>query len=160
MKRISMLVVMMSVLAVGNVYAHCEIPCGIYGDTARVKMIAEHAQTIRKSMRMIKELSEEGEKNYNQLIRWVNNKEEHAKEIQDIVYQYFMTQRIKPAADTDDDDDDEYEKYVKEVTLLHKMLRAAMKTKQSVNENEVYELEKLLEEFEESYFGEQVPHTH
>lgn len=151
MKRIALLVMIMSCVWVAKVSAHCEIPCGIYDDTLRANLIAEDAQTIRKSMKMINELSEEGDKNYNQIVRWITNKEEHAKKIQDIVYQYFMTQRIKPA---DANNAEAYNKYVKEVTLLHQMLVAAMKTKQSTNENEVYELEKLLTEFRASYFGE------
>ena len=32
-------------------FAHCEIPCGIYDDEMRLKMIAEHITTIEKSMR-------------------------------------------------------------------------------------------------------------
>jgi hypothetical protein len=50
--------------------------------------------------------------NYNQLIRWVSNKEDHANEIQEIVSQYFMTQRIKP--DT--------KNYSQKLALLHNML--------------------------------------
>ncbi|MEZ6076164.1 MAG: superoxide dismutase [Ni] [Pirellulaceae bacterium] len=31
----------------------------------------------------------------NQLVRWVNTKEDHASKIQHTIAQYFMTQRIK-----------------------------------------------------------------
>ena len=77
-------------------FAHCEIPCGIYDDEARIASLREHVKTIEKSMAQIKGLSAEANK--NQLIRWVDNKEAHANEIQHIVTQYFMTQRIKPPA--------------------------------------------------------------
>ena len=30
--------------------AHCQIPCGVYDDAMRVKMIEEHTLTILKSM--------------------------------------------------------------------------------------------------------------
>ena len=52
-------------------YAHCEIPCGIYGDSVRIQLLYEHISTIEKSIQQINSLSAEGEKNYNQLVRWV-----------------------------------------------------------------------------------------
>jgi nickel superoxide dismutase len=135
-------------LSVNSAAAHCEIPCGIYGDEMRFDMIEEHIATIEKSMQMIVELSKEAEKNHNQLVRWVINKEEHADYIQEIVSQYFLTQRIKIA---DPKDSDAYQKYVKQVVLLHHMLVYAMKTKQSIDLMHVARLRALLEEFEEVY---------
>ena len=32
--------------------AHCEIPCGIYGDSVRIALIYEHITTVEKSMKM------------------------------------------------------------------------------------------------------------
>jgi nickel superoxide dismutase len=75
--------------------AHCEIPCGIYADSVRIALIKEHITTIEKSMNQINEISNSSSPNYNQLIRWVSNKEDHAKKIQEIVSQYFLHQRIK-----------------------------------------------------------------
>jgi len=137
-------------LSVNSAAAHCEIPCGIYGDEMRFDMIEEHIATIEKSMQMIVELSKEAEKNHNQLVRWVINKEEHADYIQEIVSQYFLTQRIKIA---DPKDSDAYQKYVKQLVLLHHMLVYAMKTKQSIDLMHVARLRALLEEFEEVYLG-------
>lgn len=122
--------------------AHCEIPCGIYDDEARLSMLLEHTTTIEKSMREIKALENADPGNANQLIRWVMNKEHHANELQEIVTQYFMTQRIKPDA----------EKYEKKITVLHQMLLAAMKSKQTTDEANVAELRKLIEEFHSLYF--------
>ena len=124
-------------------FAHCEIPCGIYDDHARARMIEEHITTIEKSMNMILELQGEKPVNDNQLVRWVMNKENHATELQEIVTQYFMTQRIKP--DTKD--------YDKKLGLLHKMLISAMKCKQTTNLENVATLRSLLQEFENFYFG-------
>ena len=81
---------------VGTVFAHCEIPCGIYDDQARINMILEHITTIEKSMKQIQSLEKEKNINFNQIVRWIMNKEQHATEIQTMVAQYFMTQRIKP----------------------------------------------------------------
>lgn len=125
--------------------AHCEIPCGIYGDAMRFDMIEEHADTIAKSMRKIDELSDAEGKNYNQLVRWITNKEEHAVKVQDIVWQYFMTQRVKES-------DGNYEE---RVTLLHRMLVAAMKCKQTTDPDHVDELRELLEAFHGAYFDDE-----
>lgn len=141
-------------LAVGAVVqAHCEIPCGIYGDEMRVQMLAEHITTVEKSMKQINELSAAENPNYNQLVRWVNNKEMHADEIQEIVTQYFMTQRIKPA---DPSDKEAQAAYVKKLTLLHKMLIQAMKAKQTTDQGVMVELRKLLDSFSEEYLGHKV----
>jgi nickel superoxide dismutase len=43
----------------------------------RIDMIHENIITIEKSMNMINELATGDKMNYNQMVRWVNNKEEH-----------------------------------------------------------------------------------
>ncbi len=76
-----------------NASAHCEVPCGIYNDSLRVELIKEHIQTIEKAMNQITEIQNSGSINYNQLIRWINTKEQHANLIQEIAEQYFLTQK-------------------------------------------------------------------
>lgn len=133
-------------------YAHCEIPCGIYEDTLRIEMISEHITTIEKSMNQINALSVEGEKNYNQLVRWVVNKEEHAMKIQDIVSQYFLHQRIKV---TDPADVEAYAKYTNQLALLHQLAVLSMKAKQTTDLAIIEQLRSTLAKFSKSYF-----HTH
>nr|WP_319571807.1 superoxide dismutase [Ni] [uncultured Draconibacterium sp.] len=58
--------------------AHCEIPCGIYGNSVRIALLYEHIETIEKSMNQINKLSKSENPDYNQLVRWVMNKEEYA----------------------------------------------------------------------------------
>ena len=123
--------------------AHCEIPCGIYDDHLRIHLIEEDATTIEKAMKQIVALGKESPINYNQLVRWISNKEEHATRIQHTVSQYFMTQRIKP----------DQEKYTEKLTVLHQLLVAAMKCKQTVDLNQVATLRSLLKKFETLYFG-------
>lgn len=136
------------VVSVNIAGAHCEIPCGIYGDEMRLDMIAEHITTVEKSMQMIVELSKDTEANFHQLARWIVNKEEHANYIQDIVSQYFLTQRITV---TESKDRGAHDKYVQQLVLLHEMLVCAMKTKQSVDLANVERLRSLLKEFREVY---------
>ncbi|MBU1043957.1 MAG: superoxide dismutase, Ni [Candidatus Omnitrophica bacterium] len=133
------------------VFAHCQIPCGIYDDHLRIKMIEEHITTIETSMSMIQNLNAAKEKDINQLIRWIDNKETHAQYIQDIVNEYFMTQRIKPINVSDWP---ENEKALRQLTLLHKLLIGAMKAKQTVDLENVKILKETLKEFEATYFNE------
>ena len=130
-------------ITTANVAAHCEIPCGIYDDEMRTNLIYEHSVTIEKSMNKIAGLSKQNPVDYNQLVRWVSNKEEHATMIQHTISQYFMTQRIRPDA----------EKYIDKLSVLHKMLQAAMKCKQSIDLSNVQTLRSLLKDFETLYFG-------
>jgi len=99
-------------------------------------------------MRKIDELSTAGKPNNNQIVRWVNNKEHHADEIIEIVTQYFMAQRIKPA---DVKDAQAHGQYVKKLTLLHRMMIAAMKAKQTTDLAYTKQLAKLLGEFAKAY---------
>lgn len=138
------------------VLSHCEIPCGIYGDPMRLDMMAEHITTMEKSIRQIVDLSAAGGKNYNQLVRWVVNKEQHADQFGEIVTQYFMKQRIKPASKSDPK---AYEDYVRKLTLLHEMLITSMKCKQTTDLENVAKLRSLLAEFRTAYLGEE-GHSH
>ena len=122
--------------------AHCEIPCGIYDDEMRIKMIAEHIDTIEKSMKQIVAIENGKKPNSNQLIRWVMNKEQHADMLQKIVTQYFMTQRIQINT----------KNYDKKLELLHQMLVVAMKCKQTTELSNVSKLKDLLKSFNSLYF--------
>jgi nickel superoxide dismutase len=143
------MVAAISLLSPQPAFSHCEIPCGIYGDEMRFDMIEENIRTVEKSMKLITELSKEGEKNYNQIVR-VINKEKHAKRIQRIVYQYFMTQRVKPVSA---EKKDEYKKYLEKLELLHQMLVYAMKAKQTTDLGHVTTLRSLLTRFRTAYFA-------
>jgi len=149
MKRKAMLqivlVVSALVLTAPRAFAHCEIPCGIYDDEARINMIAENITTIEKSMKEIIRLQKQSPLNYNQLVRWIMNKEQHADGLQEIVSQYFLTQRIKIGA----------EKYAEKLSLLHKMLVYAMKAKQTTDLGNVKTLRSLLKQFRDLYFAQQ-----
>ena len=159
MKRNMLLsVLLIAVIVPVQIYAHCEIPCGIYNDKMRIDMLKEHVTTIEKSMNQIIELQKAETINYNQLVRWINNKDEHADEMQHIVTQYFMTQRIKPV---DGSDKAALEKYQKELGLLHEMLVYAMKAKQTTDVQNCTKLNELIDSFYNSYFSdEEKEHKH
>jgi nickel superoxide dismutase len=131
-----------------SAFSHCEVPCGIYEDSLRIELIKEHITTLEKSMTMINDLSAAGDKNYNQLIRWVNNKEIHASKIQDILTGYFLFQRIKAVPS----DDEHYQLYLNKLMLIHELSVTAMKCKQSTDLKNITKMRTLLNIFSDSYF--------
>lgn len=124
--------------------AHCQIPCGIYDDHARIAMMEENVATIEKSMVEIGKLAADSPQNINQLVRWVSNKDEYADQLTEIVTYYFLAQRIKPTA----------ENYEAKLKALHGMMISAMKCKQTVDLKNVEDLKALIHQFEALYFVE------
>ena len=115
------------------ILAHCQIPCGIYDDASRIIQIREDFQTIEKAMLKINDLSNNlSPLAFNQINRWVIEKEKHSSKIQDIIANYFLTQRIKETN----------LKYIEQTTTLQKLLVVTMKCKQTV---EIDNVEKGLE---------------
>jgi nickel superoxide dismutase len=150
-------VMMVSVLAGGllmKAYSHCQIPCGIYDDAARLQEMAEHITTLEKSIAQITELSgaDRTPQNINQLVRWINNKDQHADELSEIVTYYFMAQLIKPMEKSPDP---AYDTYIKQLTTLHKIQVTAMKCKQTTDMSHITTLRQLLDAFKKMYLHEQ-----
>jgi nickel superoxide dismutase len=130
-------------------HAHCQIPCGIYDDRMRIDMIMESAETIEKSIKEIKKLETGKEKNTNQLVRWIQIKDEHADDIIHIAAEYFLAQRVVL---TDKNDKSLYNKYIRELEIIRNIIVYAMKTKQSLDLENVRILINNVEGFREVYF--------
>jgi nickel superoxide dismutase len=106
------------------VKAHCQIPCGIYDDYARVQAMLEDAVTVIKSARLINELAGKTDpQSQNQLVRWVMNKEHHAQKIIATISDYFLTQRVKP----------DQKDYAERLQKHHAVILAAMQAKQNAD---------------------------
>jgi nickel superoxide dismutase len=150
-KGVAILVAVITLLVgIRVAVSHCEIPCGIYNDRARIVLLREHITTVEKSMKQIEALGAAEDRSWNQLVRWVRNKEDHAEKIQDIVTRYFMTQRVKVPPEGDSKAE---ARYVKQVTTLHKLLVTAMRMKQTTDTAHVESARKLVTGFAEAYFG-------
>lgn len=130
--------------------AHCQMPCGIYGDDLRFGSLEEDFQTIEKAMKQIEELSKAEDTNYNQLVRWVDTKEEHADKIVAVMTNYFLMQRIKVPAEGDAAAQAKYAKMLKQV---HALLVEVMKCTQTTDLAHVEAGRKLLHEFQHTYSG-------
>lgn len=119
-----------------QVFAHCQIPCGIYDDHARVQEMLEDVTTIEKSVKLIAELSGKSDaQSQNQLVRWVMNKEKHAQNIISTISDYFLTQRVKS----------KQKDYVERLTNHHTVIVAAMKAKQNADMAHVDALKKSVQ---------------
>jgi len=108
-------------------------------------------------MKQVNEMSENPTANINQLVRWVNNKEKHAEEIQHIVSQYFLHQRVKI---TDSEDKMAHQKYVDQLSSLHQLLVYAMKSKQTTDLSNIEKLRTAVHKFEHAYFKSDHAHPH
>jgi nickel superoxide dismutase len=129
--------------------AHCQVPCGIYGDKLKFDQLAQHIETIDKSMRKVRELSANLGQNANQLIRWTINKDDHADLFAHEITYYFLQQRIKL-----DEADTNRQAYLRKIQLCHELLVYAMKTKQSTDQANVEMLRDKLTAFRDAYMDE------
>ncbi|NND99427.1 MAG: hypothetical protein HKN47_19075 [Pirellulaceae bacterium] len=132
--------------------AHCQVPCGIYGDQLRFEQMLEDEHTISKAQLQIGELSsaDVDAQAVNQMARWVMTKEEHATNIQQTIAAYFMAQRIK----TDNP------KYTQQLVAAHKVMVAAMKCKQSADPDTAKALEKSIFDLYRAYEGKEPDFDH
>ena len=150
MRRLNSVLALIFFLSVSsNVYGHCQVPCGIYDDAIRIVQIEEDIATIRKAMGMINGLAGKSDaQSMNQMIRWVNTKDEHASRIQESVSSYFLAQRIKPK----EKGESGRQNYVNQTLLLQQLIVAAMKCKQNVDQDKCDAASDLVTEFSVSYF--------
>ena len=131
---------------------HCQVPCGIYDDAARIQALYEDATTIEKAMRLIDELAGKTDpQSLNQLTRWINTKDAHAANIISVVSEYFLTQKVKPAEGKD------RAAYLDTLADHHAVMRAAMVCKQTVDPQNVEKLRAAIGHLAEHY---DLEHSH
>ena len=141
------------IISISYLFAHCQVPCGIYDDARIIIEIEEHIQTINKAMDNILSITSKNEQTaqeMNQLVRWINTKEEHAQKIQSTLMEYFLAQRIKPKESSEDG----YSQYVDLTTLCQNIIYTAMKTKQTVELLHLEELKMLIDDLVKLYFDD------
>lgn len=148
MKKMILTVICAMAFCPAAAFAHCQIPCGIYDDDMRLKMIEEDILTVEKSINEINRLSAEEKKDYNQIVRWIDNKEHHADKISETATYYFMAQRVSPV---DSGDGEAYAKYSAKLALLHELVFYSMKAKQTTDLSYVEKMRDALGKFREAY---------
>lgn len=127
---------------------HCQVPCGIYGDSMRISMLLEDCATIEKGMAQITAMEGGENRSENQMVRWVLTKDQHAASIQEQVASYWLAQRIKAPAD-----EAGRAKYLQQLELMHGITVSAMKCKQTTDAAHVAKLRELAMAFSETYFS-------
>ena len=142
MKKIFPLALIVTLLSTNWLSAHCQVPCGVYGDSARFTQMLEDQTTIAKAIAQINDLAGKKDgKSANQLARWVSTKEDHANKIQKIIAEYFLTQRIKSSSDN----------YADLLKGAHGVMVAAMKCKQGTDSESADALKSSIESFQDIY---------
>lgn len=145
MKRsfgILMTAILVMVISPTTLDAHCQVPCGLYDDHARVRAMLEDAKTIEKAMDQINELAgKKDAQSQNQLTRWVMNKESHAQSIIETISDYFLTQRVKTSQDD----------YDQRLKRHHAVILAAMKAKQTVDKKNAEKLKRAISDLQGYY---------
>jgi nickel superoxide dismutase len=137
--------------------AHCEVPCGIYADHARVSQMLEDTTTIAKAIGEINRLNRQADAlSFNQATRWVQTKDEHATRIQHTIAQYFLTQRVKPV----DPGADGWDGYLERLVRHHAVMVAAMKAKQDVSPERAAALQAAIERIQGYYPEPSAAHEH
>ncbi len=135
-------------LSASSVRAHCQVPCGIYDDAARIKRLHEDATTIGKAMAEMAELAGGHDAQaLNQGARWVATKEAHASQVIQVVSEYFLTQKVKPIAPGADG----YDAYLSKLADHHAVMVAAMKTKQNAAASYAAKLHDAIEAMAKHY---------
>ena len=146
-----LLLCILSILAIQSANAHCQVPCGIYGDELKFGELEQHVETIIKASTKITELAAKAElsaQDQQQIARWVSNKESHASKIVDETANYFLAQRIKPGA----------EHYAEKIELLHHIIVYSMKSKQTTDGKAVKILAEKIAAFKALYLDHD--HSH
>ncbi|MDF2377425.1 MAG: superoxide dismutase [Ni] [Verrucomicrobiales bacterium] len=135
-----------------SVEAHCQVPCGIFSDTAEFEKMLEAQTTIAKAnVEMAKLIEENTPLAVNQATRWIMTKEDHCKKVITSVAEYFMAQRIKPDA----------ENYEKALLAAHAVMRAAMKAKQDPSDEVAEALKTAIFDLYRAYEGKEPDfHSH
>ena len=119
-----------------------------------VAEVKECVETIKKASLKFSELHDAGRGgpsavDMNQMIRWINTKEEHAKKIITIIAEYCLCQRVKKEVFATEKD------YVDALKAHHAVMQSAMKAKQNVDEATVANLEHAVKDFAKMYTKEE-----
>lgn len=130
---------------------HCQVPCGIFDDPKTVAEVNEMCVTIRKAMVQINELAAVGTAlAFNQMTRWVNTKEEHAKNIITMMSEYCLCQRVKPVGTPKSPFTSEQD-FTDALIAHHAVMVCAMKVKQNVDVAACDKLEHAVSDWQKMY---------
>ena len=138
-----------STSAVGPTMNHCQVPCGIFDDPAIVNELIQASTTIRKAMVQSDKLHDTTHGtnllSVNQVVRWINTKEEHCDKIISAVSDYLLCQRVKRVNFSSESD------YLQALKLHHIVMQAAMKAKQTMDTSACDALDHAIDDLSKMY---------
>ena len=142
-----LLAIVATTLLGSTAFAHCQVPCGIYGDQLRFEQLLEDGKTIAKAQGQINDLAatDINGQSANQLGRWIMTKDDHAAKIQATIADYFLAQRIK----------NDSPRYVEQLKAAHAVTVAAMKCKQSTDAATAETLQAAVFDLYRAYEGKE-----
>ena len=131
---------------------HPQVPPRTHDDRALIGELRQACTTIRKAMRSSKQLhaSSLGSEllSLNQLVGWINTKEEHCDKIMALVSEDGLCQRVNPSNFTSKMD------YLEVLHMHNRAMQAATKAKQSMDEADCIVLEHAVEDLANMYIKE------
>lgn len=125
------------VFAVNSLFAHCQMPCGIYHDDMVFDQIDQYVETMVKAVTVLEDNKFSTLSERNEAIRWVMEKESESNNVAELITCFFLQQKIKPGeSDT-----------AKRVLSAHKLLFFLVKIKQTVDISVVSDFYEEWEKF-------------
>jgi nickel superoxide dismutase len=122
-KRMIGLVTAAALLLKCSIFAHCQMPCGIYHDDMVFEFVDQYIETMYKALTVMQDSKFETVRERNEFTRWVYEKEMESDDVARMLTCYFMQQKIKP-----DEQDTP-----KRLASAHKLLFLLVQMKQNVD---------------------------
>ncbi len=135
-KKMAVFCVILSSFFKLDLSAHCQMPCGIYHDEMVYDQIDQYAETMYKGITVMNGNKLDSVHDFNDLTRWILEKEKESNTTAELISSYFLQQKIKP---------DEPET-VKRLVAAHKLLFLIVAIKQN---NEVKFVEQFAKQWDE-----------
>lgn len=107
----------------GQLYSHCQMPCGIYHDNMVYEQIDQYIETMVKGITVLSDNKFVTLHDKNEFVRWIMTKETESNKVAELIVTYFLQQKIKP------DEPDT----AKRVVLAHRLLFHIVGIKQNID---------------------------
>ncbi len=124
-------------LSGASLFAHCQMPCGIYHDDMVYDQIDQYVETMVKGVAKIKDNKFSTPAERNEGVRWIMTKDRISDDTAQLITGYFLQQKIKPGEPDS----------IKRIESAHKMLFLIVGIKQSVDFKSVSDFAEEWEKF-------------
>ncbi|PJD97590.1 MAG: hypothetical protein CK425_02885 [Parachlamydia sp.] len=121
----------------GQLYSHCQMPCGVYHDNMVYDQIDQYVETMVKGMTVLSDNKFTSLHDKNEFVRWIITKENESNKTAELITTYFLQQKIKP------DEEDT----VKKVVMAHRLLFDIVGIKQNIDIKMVKNFQEVWDKF-------------